>query len=296
MSDTNVRKGRTVYMKCQNCGKELARGSSFCPSCGAKVEAVPTAGNTVLRNIFSSSHFLAICILLTIAAVLNTGPFKILFAVACWIVYCDAKSNSEPQRVSGYKFLYTVFKIQYILVWVAAGITAVSGVVGALMILISRGFASSLLGCAVEYSADVSDALSDILAYLAKILTSIPAAVIAALSMLFLMLICAAVMCVYNGIFTRCFVKYFGGIARIAEKGDDGLETLDHSGTSVRMLVCGVLIALPAAVNMFGVSVLKGHISFKLHIGSGLGTLCFAAVYFVAYVMIQEYVKKNKGV
>lgn len=283
-------------MKCQNCGKELARGSSFCPSCGAKAEAVPAVGNTVLRNIFSSSYFLAICILLTVAAVLNTGLFKILFAVACWIVYCDAKSNSEPQRVTGYKFLYTVFKIQYILIWVAASITVVSGAVGALIIIISRGFASSLLGCAVEYSADISDVLSDVVAYLAKILTSIPAAVIAAISLLFLMLICAAAMCVYNGLFTRCFVRYFGGIARVAEKGVDSLADLDHSGTSVRMLVCGVLIALPAAVNMFGVSVSKGHLSFKLHMGSGLGTLCFAAVYFVAYVMIQEYVKKHKGV
>ncbi len=209
------------------------------------------------------------------------------------MIYSGAKSAAARLSPDGYKFLHTVFKIKYVVVWVAAGIVAVSGVVGAILLFVSRQWSVAMLGSAVDYSADLSGVFSDLVALFAKAVTSIPMSLFASLAVLVFTVFCAAVMCVYNKLITYHLVKYFGGISRAAEQGERELASLDHEGASVRMIVCGVIAALPAVFNMFGMKLQDGHLSFNFHTGGGIGGLCLAAVYFITFAMIKEYLNRR---
>ncbi len=145
-------------MFCPNCGNQIPENSFFCPFCGANLQNengfVPPVNledqshvsfASVLRKALSSTKFLVMCILVTVAAVLSCVPttmvdemgfsasanfdlFAILSTIAMWITYANAKSSDTVMNVGGLKFNAVIANIVFVINWVAAGIITVCGI------------------------------------------------------------------------------------------------------------------------------------------------------------------------
>lgn len=146
-------------MFCPNCGKQIPENSFFCPFCGANLQngnaseppvnledQSPLSFASVLRKALSSTKFLVMCILVTVAAVLSCVPttmvdemgfsananfdlFAILSTIAMWITYANAKNADTVMSAGGLKFNAGIAQAVFILNWVAAGIIFVCGIV-----------------------------------------------------------------------------------------------------------------------------------------------------------------------
>ncbi len=148
-------------MFCPNCGQQIPEGSIFCPACGANLqyqspEAPPvnleeqnTPGfASILRQALASSKFLAMCIIVTIAALLACAPvtttdlttgavssssnfdlFGILSTIAMWITYAKAKSSDTIMSVGGLKFSSGIAKATWIVNWIVIVVFFVCGVI-----------------------------------------------------------------------------------------------------------------------------------------------------------------------
>ncbi len=116
---------------CSKCGASNEDGAVFCAACGEPIGiSVPPAeenDKTALLTAFSGTHFLAICILITIATVMSFGIVQLLFAVFCWMIYSNAKSGqlNVPmlRNVSGTVFAgKVIFIVCSVLLFFCAGI------------------------------------------------------------------------------------------------------------------------------------------------------------------------------
>lgn len=146
-------------MFCPNCGNQIPENSLFCPFCGANLQTdngfeppvnlenqSPVSFASVLRKSLTSTKFLVMCILVTVAAVLSFVPttvsideagmssssgfdlFAILSTIAMWITYANAKNSDTVMSASGLKFNAGIAKATFVINWIAAGIIFVCGV------------------------------------------------------------------------------------------------------------------------------------------------------------------------
>ena len=82
------------------------------------------------REIFTTTLFLAICILTTISALLGfiggtIDVISVLLAIAFWMLYSSAKNGKE---LSGFGLGIGTMKAMWIIGWIIAGVFAVAGV------------------------------------------------------------------------------------------------------------------------------------------------------------------------
>ena len=103
------------------------------------------------REIFTTTHFLAICILIAISALLgliggSIDVFSVLLAISFWMLYSNAKNGKE---LSGFGLGIGTVKAMWIVGWVFAGIFAV---VGLMLMFIP----SSVVASAVDFSVDIT--------------------------------------------------------------------------------------------------------------------------------------------
>lgn len=103
------------------------------------------------REIFTTTQFLAICILITLSALLglvggSIDVFSVLLAISFWMLYSNAKNGKE---LSGFGLGIGTVKAMWIVGWVFAGIFAV---VGLMLMFIP----SSVVASAVDFSVDIT--------------------------------------------------------------------------------------------------------------------------------------------
>lgn len=103
------------------------------------------------REIFTTTQFLAICILIAISALLgliggSIDVFSVLLAISFWMLYSNAKNGKE---LSGFGLGIGTVKAMWIVGWVFAGIFAV---VGLMLMFIP----SSVVASAVDFSVDIT--------------------------------------------------------------------------------------------------------------------------------------------
>lgn len=181
-------------MFCPNCGKELPEGTAFCTGCGANIaaysvntpapaaaepvpEAIPTGpvftGFDVLKKTFSSAIFLVMCILISVVAGCSIADggfdlFAVLGTIACWIIYANAKSETEPLKQGGYKFASVITRIIYVVGWVAVGLLGFFTVASAVVLSVfgthGEEIAAQLDGVFSELPAEIVDGLSELVA------------------------------------------------------------------------------------------------------------------------------------
>ena len=148
-------------MFCPNCGQQIPDGSIFCPVCGANLQyqapdEVPvnlegqntTGFVSILRGFLTSSKFLAMCIIVTIATILACVPtmvtdattgevttsssfdiFGILSTCAMWITYAKAKSSDPVMSLNGLRFTAGITKAVYIINWISVGLLFLLGII-----------------------------------------------------------------------------------------------------------------------------------------------------------------------
>ena len=72
-------------MFCKKCGMQLPEGTAVCPGCGEAVSGGLERGAAAIKKMFSQPLYLAMCIVLSVAAVIGIkggDVFAVLFAVA----------------------------------------------------------------------------------------------------------------------------------------------------------------------------------------------------------------------
>lgn len=279
-------------MKCKKCGCELPPISVFCPGCGGRQEGKRIA---LLREAFSSSKFLAICILLTITAVTSVKSINIywvLQAIAAWMIYSSAKDTGAPLKPGGLKLFNIAFKIQYIVAWVAIGCSAVAGLFCAFMLSVFHSVASSWLGSLVEYSADYSSGLSDVLAQIARLLLDPGYGTLFSIIIAFAFFALALMGIAVNVIIIKKFYEYFGSLAALAESGGDCDAVIDHSGMAARMLIYIVINAVLIGFGSIQLNINGNGMHYKFGVNNLLSVSCIAA-YVVGFALIKEYEKKR---
>ncbi|MBQ7836006.1 MAG: zinc ribbon domain-containing protein [Clostridia bacterium] len=130
-------------MICHNCGSQIPDDSIYCLNCGVAIQPQtpsqpnmlhyydPNGFSAKLRKELASPLFLVICILLTAAALPISGlpVLAILFAVAAWMTYTNAKNGTPVMDVGGLKFISGTMTASYIINWVLFGLMVFSTVI-----------------------------------------------------------------------------------------------------------------------------------------------------------------------
>ena len=156
-------------MRCQSCGAVIEDNTSFCPICGARqdlslqklekrygsdpgaadpaesyypddtVYGMSDVGERYSRA-FREPLFLAVTILMTVAAALSIFSFKgtdmgvefnmgaaipILYAVALWMIYGEFRADKRQYSTTGLAIASGTTKAVFIINWVAVGLVAV---------------------------------------------------------------------------------------------------------------------------------------------------------------------------
>ena len=95
-------------------------------------------------EIFKDKLFLPICILLSVAALINFPSFNILtilIAIGTWILYAAVRSNKNPFSTCGIKMISGTVKAQFILLWVAVAFLLILAII---LLAIAPGIQSSI--------------------------------------------------------------------------------------------------------------------------------------------------------
>ncbi len=165
-------------MFCYKCGKQVEQGAMFCPFCGTALNSAPqtppvtqptqpvnsdytqgayppppppygvpfeTGVHALLRNLFSGSAFLALCVVTTIVAVLRFDILTIIAVVFFWMLRSDAINRKPPFEIAGrLRVLKILTIIQYVFSWIAVGILVLYllilmlGVFGILILMLNE--------------------------------------------------------------------------------------------------------------------------------------------------------------
>lgn len=95
-------------------------------------------------EIFKDKLFLPICILLSVAALINFPSFNILtilIAIGTWILYAAVRSNKNPFSTCGIKMISGTVKAQFILLWIAVAFLLILAII---LLAIAPGIQSSI--------------------------------------------------------------------------------------------------------------------------------------------------------
>lgn len=279
-------------MYCKNCGASIPDSAAECPVCKAKTapEAAAPTGNTAsqaLRGMFRHPLYLAICITVSAAAVLGmkngSGVVPLLFAAAAWITFGQARSEGGEMKLGGLRFTAVLLKIQYVLMWVGAGVVATVGTVCGILLMFFGKYAVYLAGSAIDYSADLNAELSNLLNLIMN--TAESGAVIAGLVLMLAAGAAVAVIIVFN----NCFIKHFLAYSErlfSAASGEAYSGSLFDGKIAIRMRVYGILLAVSSCSVITGIKTVSDSFAFVASLG-------VAAVYIIASVLIKEFEKKN---
>lgn len=281
-------------MYCKNCGASIPDNAAECPACKTKIapeasasEPTENTASRALRSMFRHPLYLAICITLSAATALGMQNgsviLLILFTAAAWITFGQARSEAGEMKSGGLRFTVILLKIQYVLMWVTAGIVATVGTVCGVLLTFFGKYAVYLAGSAIDYSADLNEELSNLLNLIMN--TAESGAVIAGLV---LMLAAGAVVAVII-VFNNCFIKYFLAYSErlcSAASGEPYSGSLFDGKIAIRMRVYGILSAVASCMMITGIN----GVSDAFAIAASLGA---AAVYIIASVLIKEFEKNN---
>ena len=111
---------------------------------GAGAPNAYNAGAGRGSEIFKDKLFLPICILLSVAALINFPSFNILtilIAIGTWILYAAVRSNKNPFSTCGIKMISGTVKAQFILLWVAVAFLLILAII---LLAIAPGIQSSI--------------------------------------------------------------------------------------------------------------------------------------------------------
>ena len=272
-------------MFCKKCGMQLPEGAAVCPGCGEAVSGGFERGAASIKKMFSQPLYLAMCIVLSVAAVIGIKSgniFAVLFAVAAWLTYGNAVSKSAPLKAGGYKFTAVLLKIQYIIIWVAVGLIAVFGLVGGILFAFAGNVASYLAGGALDYSSDLSPELSKFVDTLLRFFLS-EGAWIAGIAFILVMGAVAACAVVINLCFVKHFSAYASKLGDAVKNGETDSVSLYDKSLSVRLMVLGILYGVCSAPALI-VSLANSSAS---DFASNLSTACVAAVFILASLIVK---------
>lgn len=296
-------------MFCPNCGNKLPENTDVCPACGAAIPQknnipdensapVPAAGGDgnaivftgfeTLKKVFSSSLFLALCIVISAAAALGIisetfDLYAILGAIACWIIYANAKS-SDPLKQSGYKFAAVITRIMYVINWVCIGLIAVSGAIVSALFFYSDSMLEQLLTSLNTYFPnvyyDLMSELEELTAELSDVIAPSEFMSYAswgfAIAVIVVAVIAIAVMIVYNLCFVRPLDKYTHSLS---DSFVTGSVTVYNKSLATRFLVFGIINAVFSLGSISGLT--TGNTA-------SLAVLCSLAIFFICYALINS--------
>jgi len=112
------------------------------------------------REIFTTTLFLAICILTTISALLGfvggtIDVISVLLAIAFWMLYSSAKNGKE---LSGFGLGIGTMKAMWIIGWIVAGVFAVAGV---LVMFVPSSVVSTAVDSSIVIAGPDSEEIMD---------------------------------------------------------------------------------------------------------------------------------------
>lgn len=272
-------------MFCKNCGMQIPSDAQICPGCGTAASGF-CSGAEAVKKLFSQPLYLALCIVLTVAAavgITNGNVMAVLFAVAAWLTYGNAVSAASPLKAGGYKFTAVVLKIQYIAMWVVAGVAATVGLVGGILFMFVGSFASFLAGGAIDYSADLSPEIAEFIDTFVRFLLK-DGAWIAGIAFIITMGAITAAVIVFNQCFIRHFCDYAANLANAVKNGETDSFSLYDKGLSTRLMVMGIIGA--ASVAPLLISSFAGNNASSAV--ANVGAFCIAASYILASVLIKN--------
>lgn len=216
-------------MKCPNCGFESELTYPVCPQCQMETQPNPAAGK--ILTALKDSLFLVICILMSATCVLsmaadNLPLINILITVFLWLTY--AKSKKDIADTKHLRCVSGAVYANYVVVYVAAGIVAVAGVLLALLsgfLLSDPSFLEMFVGELAEL-----DQISNMIAL-------VPSGLIMAI-----FLIVAAGMVVLN-IFSQRYIHRFA--KSVYQSIEAGNLNLQHANAAkIWLFIFGVLSAV----------------------------------------------------
>lgn len=272
-------------MFCKKCGMQLPEGAAVCPGCGEAVGVGFERGAAAIKKMFSQPLYLAMCIVLSVAAVIGIkggDVFAVLFAVAAWLTYGNAVSKSAPLKAGSYKFTAVLLKIEYIVIWVAVVLIAAFGLVGGILLAFAGNVASYLAGGALDYSSNLSPELSRLAETLLQFFLS-EGAWIAGVAFILVMGAVAACAVVVNLCFVKRFSAYATRLSDAVKDGETDSVSLYDRSLSVRLMVLGILYGVCSAPALI-VSLANSSAS---DFASNLSTACIAAALILASVIVK---------
>ncbi|MBQ4066399.1 MAG: zinc ribbon domain-containing protein [Clostridia bacterium] len=275
-------------MFCPNCGFSLPDGASFCPGCGKSTSNGPAAAarpaepapekdhdSAKLFGFFSSKAFLAVCILVTAAAVASLAfgvieLISILLSVGCWIAFGGAKAQKRSLIGSGVKVMSVSSRIVFVLYFVAAGLIILSGIlILAVFGFVGSGF-STLSSLYHEYipqlhrvfeftpaEEEIIDFLYNVNIIFGKVSLTLIGSVLFTAA-----LVIAGIIIALNLIFTGPFCSYLSGLCRtIKDPSTDKPQAPKSTRISVLLVILAVFTAIPAIASLASPLILvPGHI------------------------------------
>ncbi|MGM9635573.1 MAG: zinc ribbon domain-containing protein [Candidatus Avispirillum sp.] len=278
-------------MFCKKCGMQLPEGAAVCPGCGEAVSGGFGYGAAAIKRMFSQPLYLAMCIVLSVAAVIGVkggDVFAILFAVAAWLTYGNAVSKSAPLKSGSYKFTAVLLKIQYIIIWVAVGLIAAVGLVGGILLVFAGNVASYLAGGALDYSSNLSPELSKLVDTLLQFFLR-EGAWIAGVAFILVMGAVAACAVVINLCFVKHFSAYASRLSDAVKNGETDSVSLYDRSLSVRLMVLGILYGACSVPSLI-VSLASSSAS---DFASNLSAACIAAAFILASVIVKAQPAPN---
>lgn len=299
-------------MNCPKCNANVPEGSAFCQNCGERVAAdngaaapesvfTPAAESPVaaFARKFSSPLFLTIAILVSAAtgASLIAGSLNLLSAlltVGLWIAYSASRSENTVLLTSGMSVINVGMKIAYIIVNVACGIIMVCGfVVFAIFASLGGNLADagldydSVIGILTESGIELTGEAPAIFEKLYEMFAEQSLFYLGAVFFV-LFLICGGVVLAFNIIFIGAFSKHLTRIVK-ALKAGEACE-LCQKGVHVKLLVYGILEAIPVAIPLLG-AILSADVNRMI---ANLGGAACAAAAIVGYAFMVKSSKEEE--
>lgn len=283
-------------MFCPKCGQSLPDGAVFCPACGSNMSTdgvCDTPCVSPLDNIkktLSNPLFLAIAVLLSVAAgtqmlFASFNILLILIVIGMWIAYAGATGENTSLIGNGISLASVSVKIEYILVFVGAGLI----IFGGLLLFVAFSFIGNSLSelsnltydTLVEAAAemgitfDAGPIAAKIIDMIFHILGSFSGMVIG-LFFLIVTLIASGIMILFNLLFAGRFSKFLSSTAR-ACKDFKPVEIHKHPCAGW-ILAYGIYLGLET-LSTFGIS---GNV-FSLISGG-----CLSASCIIAFVLMRK--------